>query len=221
MLSPDCRGFREEFTPGARDAALTAIADHRASCPACGAWAAAMERAARPLPLPERLRGRLLAIPEEETAGQVLQFLPSSPVPPVPLPGALAERLRAIPAAAPRPELPFWLRNSRVAIAASYFLAVVTVTALGNPAAIGRQAADTVTRAMRATVARAAAGRGELEQLETRLRVEVGTKRDRLESSLSGLGGQVEQISRSLIPSRNTQEPGRRNETPPPSRRPR
>jgi hypothetical protein len=213
MLSPDCRGFREEFTPSTADA----VHAHRAVCPACGAWAAAMERAARPLPLPERLRTRLLAIPEDET---VLRF---PAVPRVPLPGGLAERLRAIPASAPRPEIPFWLRSSRVAIAASYFLAVVTVTALGDsgaPGALGRRAADTVTRAVRATVARAAAGRGELEQLETRLRAEVGTKRDRLESSLSGLGGQVEEISRSLIPSRNTQEPGRRQETPPSSRRP-
>jgi hypothetical protein len=228
MLSPDCLGFRESFSPSFPEDTTPEMAAHRSACPACGAWAAAMERAARPLPLPERLRTRLRSIPqmeEDEAGGEILPFR-GLRISQVPMPDRLAERLRAVPAVSRRPELPFWLRSSRAAIAASYLLAAITVpamTALGV-GSLSARAADTVTRIVRSTVAQAGAvgaeGRERLDKrltsLETRFREEVGTTREELESSLTGLV----RISRSWMPAPDSNHPGGRD-TAPSSRRPR
>lgn len=135
MLSRDCRRFREDFTPGTHG-------PHRDACPACAAYAAAMERAAAApkLPLPASLRGQL-----RDVLPFVRHDAPRLPVPRAPLPAALKDRLRAIPRTARR-EPPVWLRSSRWAVAASYFLTVVMLQAVGDPVALGQRAADTLTR---------------------------------------------------------------------------
>jgi len=234
MLSPDCLGFRENFSPSFPADTTQEMAAHRSACPACGAWAAAMERAARPLPLPERLRTRLRSIPqneEDETGGEILPFREpfGGRIPQVPMSDRLAERLRSIPAVSGRPDLPFWIRSSRAAIAASYLLAAITVpamTALGV-GSLSARAADTVARVVRSTVAQAGAvgaeGRERLDErltsLETRFREEVGTTREELESSLTGLA----RISRSWMSDTDSNHPDHPGEsdTAPSSRRPR
>ena len=63
MLKDSCRRFRQRFAPVERTAAA-----HRASCPACDAWARLLETAAAAetrRPLPESLRGRLRTIPRQ------------------------------------------------------------------------------------------------------------------------------------------------------------
>lgn len=135
MLSLACRRFREEFTPGTQD-------PHRETCPACDAYAAALERAAAApkLPLPGHLRGQLRG---------VLPFVrhdaPRLPVAQAPLPAGLKSRLRAIPREERR-EPPVWVRSSRWAVAASYFLTVVMLQTLGDPVALGQRATSTLAR---------------------------------------------------------------------------
>ncbi len=135
MLSRECRRFREEFTPGTFDS-------HREACPACAAYASAMERAAAApkLPLPESLRGQLRG---------VLPFVrhdaPRLPMPQAPLPAALKDRLRAIPREK-RQKPPVWLRSSRWAVAASYFLTVVMLKTVGDPVALGQRTASTLAQ---------------------------------------------------------------------------
>ena len=135
MLSRECRRFREDFTPGTRNA-------HWETCPACAAYAAALERAASApkLPLPASLRGQL-----RDVLPFVRHDAPRLPVPQAPLPAALKNRLRAIPREKRR-EPPAWIRSSRWAVAASYFLTVVMLQAVGEPVALGQRAAETLTR---------------------------------------------------------------------------
>lgn len=135
MLSRACRRFREEFTPGTRDA-------HRDTCPACAAYASALERtaAAPKLPLPESLRGQL-----RDVLPFVRHDAPRLPVPQAPLPAALKHRLRAIPRET-RSQPPAWIRSSHWAVAASYFLTVVMLQTLGNPFALGQRATNTLAR---------------------------------------------------------------------------
>jgi hypothetical protein len=135
MLSRECRRFREDFTPGAQD-------PHRESCPACAAYASAMERAAAApkLRLPEGLRGQL-----RDVLPFVWHDAPRLPVPQAPLPAGLKNRLRAIPREERR-EPPAWLRSSRWAVAASYFLTVVMLHTVGNPLALGQRATATLAR---------------------------------------------------------------------------
>jgi hypothetical protein len=135
MLSRDCRRFREEFTPGTQD-------PHRETCPSCAAYAAALERAAAApkLPLPESLRGQL-----RDVLPFVRHDAPRLPVPQAPLPAGLKNRLRAIPREKRR-EPPAWIRSSRWAVAASYFLTVVMLQTVGDPVALGQRAAETLTR---------------------------------------------------------------------------
>ena len=78
MLKPACRQFRVELAPGD---------PHQRSCPACAAYAAAMERAAFKVPLPARLRSKLRAIPGAASPG------PRLPLPQAPLPDPLRDRL--------------------------------------------------------------------------------------------------------------------------------
>ena len=109
MLKPACHRFRADFTPGLDNA-------HRRSCPACAAYGTAMERAARKVPLPARLRSKLRAIPGATGPA------PRLPLPQAPLPDPLRDRLRGLGRRpAPRP-LPAWVRTSRYAVAASYLL---------------------------------------------------------------------------------------------------
>jgi hypothetical protein len=137
MLSRDCRRFREEFTPGPGGSQDP----HRQACPACAAYAAAVERAASAprLPLPERLRSSLRALPKPDE--------PRLPMPQAQLPAALKDRLRNIPRdvrSGGRRELPVWIRSPRWAIAASYFLTVVLLNTVGDPVALGRRATGTL-----------------------------------------------------------------------------
>jgi hypothetical protein len=141
MLSRDCRRFREEFTPGPGGSQDP----HRQACPACAAYAAAVERAASAprLPLPERLRSSLRALPRPDE--------PRLPMPQAQLPAALKDRLRNIPRdvrSGGRRELPVWIRSPRWAIAASYFLTVVLLNTVGDPVALGRRATGTLVRTL-------------------------------------------------------------------------
>ncbi len=182
MLSSACRHFREEFTPGTQDA-------HRETCPACAAYAAALERAASApkLPLPERLRGELRS---------VLPFVrhdePRLPVPQAPLPAGLKSRLRAIPRETRR-EPPAWIRSSRWAVAASYFLTVVMLQAVGDPVALGRRATDTLVRTWDQTWIEVRDER--LPRIESAIAERYGAAVGSLESSLSELKSEAREMS--------------------------
>lgn len=184
MLRPDCRRFRAELAPGD---------PHRRSCPACAAYAAAMERAAVKLPLPDRLRSKLRAIPGAAGPG------PRLPLPQAPLPDPLRNRLRGLARRhagheKPRP-LPAWVRTSRYAVAASYLMAVLVGLAAGNPVEIGRQAAHKVSNVVTAQLTE---GRERLGVLEDTVRERVGETRRSLEDSLGSLDHRVDELSQSL-----------------------
>lgn len=205
MLRPDCRRFREGFTPGVDPitAQVQSQDPHRRSCPACAAFADAMERtaAAPKLELPSSLRGQLRGLPSF-----VRHDAPRLPVPQAPLPAGLKSNLQGI-ARRVRREPPLWVRSSRYAVAASYFLAVVLTYALGDPLSLGRRAADTLTRTSQTWTE--SWGRTWTEVQEERLPAvgnalsdrygsAVGTLESSLENSLSGLRSEVREITRKL-----------------------
>lgn len=184
MLKPACRRFRAELAPGD---------PHRRSCPACAAYAAAMERAAFKVPLPARLRSKLRAIPGASSPG------PRLPLPQAPLPDPLRERLRGLALRhacneKPRP-LPAWVRTSRYAVAASYLMAVLVGLAAGNPVQFGRQAAHRMSHAVAMGLSES---RERLDLLEDTVRERVGETRRSLEDSLGSLDHRVDELSQSL-----------------------
>lgn len=200
MLRGDCRRFREEFTPG--QYSHQAGDPHRLTCPACAAYAAALERAARKVPLPARLRSRLRSIPG--SIGGIggiggMNPDPRLPLPQAPMPDPLRDRLRGL---ARRPEprpLPAWVRTSRYAVAASYVMAILVGLAAGNPVHVGRQAAGAMSQAV---AERLAEGRERLDILEDTVLERYGETRrsleDTLEDSLGDLGHRVGELSQSL-----------------------
>jgi len=196
MLKPDCRRFRTEL----------ALDDpHRRSCPACAAYAAALERAAFKLPLPARLRSRLRAIPG--AAGPD----PRLPLPQAPLPDALRDRLRGL-ARRPQPRpLPAWVRTSRYAVAASYLMAVLVGFAAGNPVQLGRQAAHRMSAAVIGSLAdgreRLAEGRERLDILEDTVRERVGETRRSFADSLGSLDHRMTDRMTELSQSLRSLEP--------------
>ena len=135
MLKPGCRRFRMDFTPGAESPQDA----HRQSCPACAAYAAAMERAAKKIPLPAGLRSKLRAVPGAAAGGGPRMLMPQAP-----MPEALRDRLRQMSRRPELPPLPAWARSSRYALAASYLLAVLLGATFGNPV----EAAGALTRSM-------------------------------------------------------------------------
>ncbi|HWN41251.1 MAG TPA: hypothetical protein VNW71_03470 [Thermoanaerobaculia bacterium] len=184
MLRPACRRFRAELAPGD---------PHLRSCPACAAYAAAMERAAFKIPLPARLRSKLRAIPGATAPG------PRLPLPQAPLPDPLRNRLRGL-ARQPAPSpLPAWVRTSRYAVAASYLMAVLVGLAggntAGNPVQLGRQAAGRMSQAVSE---RLDEGRERLEIWEDTVRERYGETRRSLEDSLGSLDHRVDELSQSL-----------------------
>lgn len=184
MLKPACRRFRTEL----------ALDDpHRRSCPACAAYAAAMERAAVKIPLPARLRSKLRAIPGATSPG------PRLPLPRAPLPDPLRDRLRGLargPLRSRKPRsLPAWVRTSRYAVAASYLMAVLVGFAVGNPVELGRQAADRMSRMVAAPLSE---GRERLGSLEDTVRERYGETRRSLEDTLGSLDHRVDELSQSL-----------------------
>jgi hypothetical protein len=190
MLKLSCRRFRMEFTPGAESPHDA----HRTSCPACAAYAAAMERAAKRVPLPARLRSKLRAVPETEAARD---DMPRLPLPRVPLPGPLRDRLRQMGRRqnAP-PPLPAWMRSSRYALAASYLLAVLVGATIGNPVEAAGTLSRSVERAVRPRVENVienVEGRGHrrLDDLESAVR-------ERYDATRSSLAQTVEQSLASL-----------------------
>lgn len=196
MLKFACRRFRAEFTPGLD-------APHRKSCPACAAYAAAMERAARRLPLPESLRSRLRAIPSAGSGEG-----PRMPLPQAPLPNPLRDRLRGIARRQEPQPLPAWVRSSRYAVAASYVLALLVGAAVGNPLDLGREAADaagTVSTRVGGRLERMLSGaeiqgRERLDAWESAVRERYGETRKSVEESLGNLETRVDELQ-SLIPS--------------------
>ncbi len=209
MLSWSCRRFRAGFTPGSGH-------PHRQACPACAAYAAAMERAAQKTPLPSRLRSKLRAVPATvaavATAGD---DSPRMPLAQEPLPEALRGRLRSLGGIQrgqrgrriPLAPLPAWLSSPRYAIAACYLLAVLTGALAGNPAQLGRDAANavsrTVDRAVRPRVEGALAGvadaehhgRRRLENLESTARERYSATRSSLERSLDRLENRAHELA--------------------------
>lgn len=180
MLRPACRRFRAELAPDD---------PHRRSCPACAAYAAALERAARKVPLPGRLRSKLRGIPGAVNPG------PRLPLPQAPLPDPLRERLRGLSRRRePRP-LPAWVRTSRYAVAASYVMAVLMGFAVGNPVHLGRQAAGAMSTVVSE---RMAEGRERLDLWEDAVRERYGETRRSLEDSLDSLDHRVDELSQSL-----------------------
>lgn len=181
MLKPGCRRFRMEFTPGAgspHDA-------HRATCAACAAYAAALERAAERIPLPAGLRSKLHAIPA------VIGDAPRLPVPQVPMPAHLRSRLRQMSRRQP-PPLPAWVRSSRYAVAASYLLAVLVGAAFGNPVEAAGALTRSVDRTIRPRVEHAierVEGHGlrSLDDLKSAVRERYGATRQTVEQSLGSL----------------------------------
>jgi hypothetical protein len=189
MLKPSCRRFRMEFTPGAESPQDA----HRTSCPACAAYAAAMERAAKRIPLPAGLRSKLRAIPG------VTADAPRLPMPQAPMPAQLRDRLRQMGRRTPAipPPLPAWVRSSRYAVAASYLLAVLTGAALGNPVEAAGAFTRSVDRAVRPRVERAIesvedGGRRRLDDLESAVRERYGATRQTVEQSLATLEHRLE-----------------------------
>jgi hypothetical protein len=185
MLKPACRQFRAELAPGD---------PHRRSCPACAAYAAAMERAAFKVPLPARLRSKLRAIPGATAPGPRL-LLPQAA-----LPDPLRDRLRGLARRpAPLRTLPAWVRTSRYAVAASYLMAVLVGLAggntAGNPVQLGRQAADRMSQAVSE---RLDEGRERLDVWEDTVRERYGETRRSLEDSLGSLDHRVDELSQSL-----------------------
>lgn len=174
MLSFACRRFRESFTPGAQD-------PHRETCPACAAYAAALERAAAApkLPLPESLRGQL-----RDVLPFVRHDAPRLPVPQAPLPAGLKSRLRAMPREKRR-EPPVWVRSSRWAVAASYFLTVVMLQTVGDPVALGQRATDTLARTWGRAWTEVRQER--LPRIESAIAERYGAAVSSLESSVTGL----------------------------------
>lgn len=196
MLRPDCRRFREGFTPGA-DAIIDPITaqaqsldPHRRSCPTCAAFAEAMERAASvpKLALPDSLRGQLRGLPSF-----VRHDAPRLPVPQVPLPSGLKSSLQGI-ARRVRRQPPLWVRHSRYAVAASYFLAVVVTYTLGDPAALSRRATETLTRTVDRTWSVVRDER--LPEVGSALSQRYGAAVGTLESSLTDLRSEVREITR-------------------------
>lgn len=189
MLKLSCRRFRMEFTPGMEH-------PHRKSCPACAAYAAAMERAAKKVPLPSRLGSKLRAVPAAHDDA------PRMPLPQAPLPGPLRNRLRGLamttrrPAETPAPPpLPVWVRSSRYALAASYLLAVLMGATVGNPVEAAGALSRSVERAVRPRVENAietveGRGRRRLDDLESAVRERYGATRNSLEQAVEqSLGG--------------------------------
>ena len=180
MLRPACRRFRAELAPGD---------PHRRSCPACAAYAAAMERAAFKVPLPAGLRSKLRAIPGAVNPG------PRLPLPQAPLPDPLRDRLRGLARRQEPRSLPAWVRTSRYAVAASYLMAVLLVLAAGNPVHLGRQAAHRVSSVVTAQLTES---RERLGAWEDTVRERVGETRRSLEDSLGSLDHRVDELSQSL-----------------------
>ena len=166
-MSWRCLRFRAAFSPGATPARASQA--HREGCPACGAYASALERAAHGAdaavpPLPPALRERLRAIPQGAAPKGDASLdndrpWPSMPLrlvprPPDPLPGPLRERLLAIarPASPQRP--PVWILQARYAMAASTLLVTLAGAAFGNPLDHGRRLTRQVSGAVSEPLAR-------------------------------------------------------------------
>lgn len=182
MLKPDCRRFRARFEPGGLDA-------HRRACPACEAYAAALEGAARAaagLPLPPALESRLRALgrpPAEEAPPVPVQ------VPRLPLPPGLAGRLRAI---ARRSAPPVWVRSPWQSLAASFALALLVQGVLGNPVARAQPLAAAVGDTINAALEETAGRKESLE--ETWLTPVVASGRQRLGSAREQVAAWAEAI---------------------------
>ncbi|MES1242404.1 MAG: hypothetical protein ABUT39_12355 [Acidobacteriota bacterium] len=183
MLKPGCRRFRADFTPGAD-------LPHRKSCPACAAYAAALERAAKRIPLPAGLRSKLRVIP-----GAAADDAPRMPMPQATMPAHLRERLRQMSRRHEPPKLPAWVRSSRYAVAASYLLAVLMGAALGNPVEAAGALSRSVDRAVRPRVEhaiervedRGIRGMRRLDDLKSAVRERYGATRYSVEHSLTEL----------------------------------
>ena len=172
-MSFACRRFRAGFAPGGDD-------PHRRECPACAAYAVALERAAGArLPLPGALRQRLLAIPAEaadvaaapETPDPISAIPRIGPIPPqLPLPAELRARLLALPERSRPARPPAWVLTPRYAVAASYLAAVLLGAALGDPAdlpaGLGRLLSRGVEQTLEMAELAGSASRDRLENLE-------------------------------------------------------
>jgi hypothetical protein len=177
---------------------------HRRRCRSCGEYAAALERAASAgrrgtvVPLPDRLRRRLEAVPA--APAQILRF----PVPQARLPERLRGRLQGLAAgdgtAQADREPPYWVRSSRYAVAASYLLAALTFAAFGDPVAQGRRALAELAQEIAPSIESAELhGRDRLEALESAAASRYHEARRSLETSFASLGSRVTELSQTLF----------------------
>jgi hypothetical protein len=197
VLSWRCRRFRARFSPGAPGAGEA----HRRRCAACAAYAAALELAAVRLPLPERLRGELRALPADLSPVRL-------PVPSLPLPPALRGRLQGIAREEARRRPPAWIESPRYAVAASLLLAVLSAALVGNPAAwgaeLGARAAGFVGREvappLAAMTAAGETGRERLRALRAAATSRCTEIAGQLGASAQALETRVSQIAGRLLP---------------------
>jgi hypothetical protein len=104
----------------------------------------------------------------------------------------LKDRLRAIPRTERR-EPPAWIRSSRWAVAASYFLTVVMLQTVGNPLALGQRATSTLVRTWDQTWMEVREER--LPQLEDAIAERYGAAVGSLETSWSELRSEAREMS--------------------------
>ncbi|MBW8878620.1 MAG: hypothetical protein JF614_26990 [Acidobacteria bacterium] len=210
MLSWACRRFRARFAPGV-------ASPHRRACPACDAYAAAVEQATGVrLPLPPSLQRNLRALVAPEP-GAVLPF----PVPRLPVPDALATRLRSLAQPA-RPAPPEWVRSPRLAIAASVILALLLGPVLAGAADRGEQALRLAHQLAHREVAPLLEDAGTRSRKElTRLRLAAGAARETATQSMNRLRAGISNLSGRLstVVSEHFTNLGPRHETGGPSRR--
>lgn len=179
-----CRRFRAGFEPGQ-------AGGHRWSCPACDAYAGAVEAAAAAiaLPLPAGLERRLgaLARPDAGKASSGGAPPEPEPVPQLPLPGALERHLQAI---ARRPAVPAWVRDPWPGLAASFALALLAQGLLGDPVARARPLATALTAQVSSALEE---GAGRSESLEESwIEPTVSAARHRLDTARRSVTGWAE-----------------------------
>jgi hypothetical protein len=197
VLSWRCRRFRARFSPGAPGVGQA----HRRRCAACAAYAAALELAAARLPLPERLRSALRALPGTLAPVHL-------PVPALPLPPALRGRLQGIARERARRRPPAWIESPRYAVAASLLFAVLSAALVGNPAAwgaeLGARAVSLVGREVASPLSQIAAagetGRERLQALRAATAARCAEITGQLGASAQALENRVSQIAGRLRP---------------------
>jgi hypothetical protein len=141
-------------------------------------------------PLPQGLRSRLLAIPEEDSRDW-------GAVPQAPLPETLRQRLVQIPKSSSRPASPpEWLLSTRYAAAASLLLATLTFSAFGNPVTRGQEAAGALGQRIQNAVSEVRSqGESTLAATENALRGSYQSTRKSVMTSVTALSNRWHEVA--------------------------